>query len=195
MEGEAPPWGPLSRKSAEPGGTRVGLNSPTLGPESPPLCSCGCGNPVSRRENGSSWNRYAFPRCRQRVSDRKGRNQGVFSPECACGCGETARLNKRTGRPTLYAADKCRFRAFELLNKRFGLVGDRPKICACGCGAPLEQTAKKPRKFATVQCRKRAWRDVHRPNRVLRPAKSSGDVVAAPRFDIRKSERSGPKNL
>ena len=38
MEGEAPPWGPLSRKSAEPGGTRVGLNSPTLKPESPPLC-------------------------------------------------------------------------------------------------------------------------------------------------------------
>ena len=36
MEGEAPPWGPLSRKSAEPGGTRVGLNSPTLEHESPP---------------------------------------------------------------------------------------------------------------------------------------------------------------
>ena len=170
----------------------MGINSPTLGPESPPLCSCGCGEPVGRRKNRVAWNRYAFQRCRQRVSDRKGRNQGVFSPECACGCGETARLNKRTGRPTLYAADKCRFRAFEL-NKRFGLVGDRPKICACGCGAPLEQTAKKPRKFATVQCRKRAWRDVHRPNRVRRPG--AGDVVAAPHFDIGNLAKWAKKSL
>ena len=141
---------------------------------------CGCGESCRAAGKWSpAWNRYAFQRCRQRVSDRKGRNQGVFSPECACGCGETARLNKRTGRPTLYAADKCRFRAFEL-NKRFGLVGDRPKICACGCGAPLEQTAKKPRKFATVQCRKRAWRDVHRPNRVRRPAKCRGRCSGSP---------------
>ena len=164
-----------------------------LGLSLPPLCSCGCGNPVSRRENGSSWNRYAFPRCRQRVSDRK-RFTSQPSPECACGCGLPARLNKRSGKPTLYAADKCRVRAFEL-NKRFGLVGDRPKICACGCGAPLIQDAKKPRKFATVQCRKRAWREVHRPNRVLRPAKSSGDVVAAPHFDIGNLAKWAKKSL
>ena len=117
-----------------------------------------------------------------------------FLPSVLADAVETARLNKRTGRPTLYAADKCRFRAFEL-NKRFGLVGDRPKICACGCGAPLEQTAKKPRKFATVQCRKRAWRDVHRPNRVRRPAKSAGDVVAAPHFDIGNLAKWAKKSL
>ena len=191
MEGESPPWGPLSRIEPEPGGTRVGVNSPTLGPESPPLCSCGCGNPVSRRENGSRWNRYAFPRCRQRVSDRK-LYKIQPGPECACGCGLPARLNKRSGKPTLYAADKCRVRAFEL-NKRFGLVGERPKICACGCGAPLEQTAKKPRKFATVQCRKRAWREVHRPNRVRRPG--AGDVVAAPHFDIGNLAKWAKKSL
>ena len=183
--------GPLSPKFVESRGTRGGLNSPTLEHESPPECVCGCGEPVGRRENRVAWNRYAFQRCRQRVSDAK-RFTSQPSPECACGCGLPARLNKRSGRPTLYAADKCRVRAFEL-NKRFGLVGDRPKICACGCGAPLEQTAKKPRKFATVQCRKRAWRDVHRPNRVRRPAKSSGDVVAAP--DIKLLSKWARKSL
>lgn len=96
-------------------------------PDIPPLCKCGCGDPVTWNSKGR-WNKYLKNHDKRRPKPWRYDNSNA--PLCACGCGNTVVRSQQTPYNWNEYVHNHHRATESFVQKRW----IKPPLCACGCG-------------------------------------------------------------
>lgn len=120
----------------------------------PPLCACGCGDPVTRaksprlKHHQTHWNKYILGHSARKAGIRTLMSRVLTGPppKCACGCGRfvTQSTDSQTAPHWNHYYGKHGPR--EAVRHIYPYADNAP-FCACGCGHVVTHSKKNPNKW------------------------------------------------